>query len=82
MLVGWLESRLIDPIDRLIDRLLPNGNANALLRIAVFVPLLLIVFLPLQLVEMLFESMRSTLSVTASPSVELDRRPCPFEVSE
>lgn len=84
MLVDWLESVLIDPIDRVIETWLPNGNANALLRVFVFVPLLVFVFLPIQLLETFFESARRSLlpASTAGTSVELDRDSCTTQVSE
>jgi len=84
MLVDWLESVLIDPIDRVIEKWLPNGNANALLRVLVFVPLLVLVFLPIQLLEMFFESARRSLLAesTAATSVDLDRDSCTTQVSE
>lgn len=84
MLVDWLESVLIDPIDRVIESWLPNGNANALLRVLVFVPLLVFVFLPIQLMDMLFESTcRAMLPERAADtSVGLDHDYRTSQVSE
>lgn len=84
MLVDLLESLLISPIDRMIDQLLPNGNRNALVRWVVFVPLLFLVFLPVQMVEMLFESLCLTLTFKRPlmDAVDRDGLPCQSELRE
>jgi hypothetical protein len=83
MLINWLESVLIDPIDRVIDKTLRNGNANALLRVLVFVPLIAFVFMPLQLIEMLFDSVCRSLSTdrASASSVGCEVNSGPSELS-
>jgi len=73
MLVDLLESLLISPIDRMIDRKLPNGNRNALVRWVVFVPLLFLVFLPVQLIELLFERLCRPLQIKRTLMDPVDR---------